>query len=72
MSSSWCMYCKVQPKDRSSVPAAELWSISQGMQFVESITVGHLEEAKCNKNTANLPFIDYMEPKYYIFPQLPF
>jgi hypothetical protein len=42
MSTSWCMYCKVHPKDWIGLveaPEEELWSIAQQTQFVESITI---------------------------------
>jgi hypothetical protein len=48
MSTSWYMYFKSHPKDWKgliSVPGAELWSIAQQMQFVESINTGQLKEA---------------------------
>lgn len=75
MSSSWCMFCKVHPKDWSGlveVPEEELWTIAQQKQYVESINAGLLKEAKEKKGIVSLPLIDFVELQQYIFPQLHF
>jgi hypothetical protein len=53
------MYCKSHPQDWKgliSVPGAELWSIAQQVQFVESINAGQLKEAKDKKRYSKLAF----------------
>jgi hypothetical protein len=75
MSTSWCMYCKVHPKDWKgliSVPHNELWSVAQQVQFAESINAGLLKEAKDKKGIVSLDLVDVIEPQHYIFPQLHF
>jgi len=75
MSTSWCMYCQVHPKDWKglhSVPADELWDIAKQQQFLVEIQNGRKKEAKDKKGIVSEPIINFIEPKDYIFPQLHF
>jgi hypothetical protein len=75
MSTSWCMYCNVHPKDWSglvAVPDDELWTLAQQTQFLDSINAGHLKEAIDKKGIVSLPLLNFVEPKHFIFPQLHF
>jgi len=75
MSTSWCMWCEAHPNQWSglfNVPMNQLWSISKQQQFVQLINTGQLKEARDKKGIVSLPLIDFIEPQYYIFPQLHF
>lgn len=75
MSTSWCMYCKIHPKDWSglvAVPEDEMWTVAQQIEFVDSINAGRLKEAKDKKGIVTLPLLSFVEPKHFIFPQLHF
>jgi hypothetical protein len=75
MSSSWCMYCQVHPKDWKglhSVPEDELWDIATQLQVLGEIQNGLRKEPRDKKGIVSEPIINFIEPKDYIFPQLHF
>jgi hypothetical protein len=75
MSTSCCMWCQAHPnewKGLFSVPAHQLWSISQQVEYVQRIKAGVLKKPKEKKGIVSMPPVDFIEPKHYIFPQLHF
>lgn len=63
MSTAWCMSCKGHSKDWKGlipVPAVELWSVAQQLQYVKNIDLGLLKEARGKKGIATFPTIFFL------------
>jgi hypothetical protein len=54
------------------VPAAELSSLAQQVQFIESTNACQLKKAKDKKGIVSSSLIEFIELHQYIFPQLHF
>jgi hypothetical protein len=77
MSGSWCIWCQRQPSEwpllctmENHNREDETWTIFKIKDYLDRIQAGALKEAREKKGIVYAPIWDFIEPEYFMPPQL--